>query len=223
MSRIALIGENSIEYVNMLLDIWGKGHSVVLIDWRIPIRASIQMMKEAGVNTCIIEKKYLDTRNYVLGNNITFYSYERKEEAARLLPLSVYEKYVNNYSDNEAVVIYSSGTTGNAKGIVLSHYAINKNADAIIDYMFPKENDCIYIAKTLSHSSTFIGELLVALKTNTNIVIGPVVVPPRTILSNVDKFEVSIICLNPVLLSLIKDEYIRGDYKLNLNYSRNSI
>ena len=36
MRRVALIGENSIEYVNVLLNIWNAGYSAVLIDWRIP-------------------------------------------------------------------------------------------------------------------------------------------------------------------------------------------
>lgn len=33
MSRVALIGENSVEYVNALLDIWNNGDAAVLIDW----------------------------------------------------------------------------------------------------------------------------------------------------------------------------------------------
>ena len=34
MSRVGLIGENSIEYINALLDIWNNGDCAVLIDWR---------------------------------------------------------------------------------------------------------------------------------------------------------------------------------------------
>ena len=49
MNRIALIGENSVEYISNLLDIWNNGDSAVLIDWRIPISSAIEMMNEAGV------------------------------------------------------------------------------------------------------------------------------------------------------------------------------
>ena len=48
MSRVALIGENSVEYVDKLLDIWNNGHCAVLLDWRIPLQTAIQMMREAG-------------------------------------------------------------------------------------------------------------------------------------------------------------------------------
>ena len=92
-----------------------------------------------------------------------------------VLPKYISCKFQENYSKNEAIIIYSSGTTGKVKGIILSHFDINTNADAIIDYMKPTTAHCIYIAKTLSHSSTLTGELLVALKTKMNIVIAPTI------------------------------------------------
>ena len=56
MSRVALIGENSIGYVDTLIDIWNNGDCAVLLDWRIPFATSIEMMVEANVYTCFIEK-----------------------------------------------------------------------------------------------------------------------------------------------------------------------
>ena len=57
MSRVALIGENSIEYVEKMLDIWNHGDCVVLLDWRIPFQTVVGMLDEAGVKTCYVEKK----------------------------------------------------------------------------------------------------------------------------------------------------------------------
>lgn len=82
----------------------------------------------------------------IVNENISFLPYERKNVSAEYLPESIYNKYNPNYSKNESVIIYSSGTTGKSKGIILSHFAINTNADAIIDYMNSTESDCIYIA-----------------------------------------------------------------------------
>ena len=56
MSRIALIGENSTEFVNLLLDIWNSGNCAVLIDWRIPFESAIRIMKEANVTLCYFEE-----------------------------------------------------------------------------------------------------------------------------------------------------------------------
>lgn len=59
MSRVALICENSVEYVNTLLDIWNAGDCAVLIDWRIPFQTAVEMMNEANVHKCYIEKNNL--------------------------------------------------------------------------------------------------------------------------------------------------------------------
>ena len=215
MSRVALIGENSIGYVEALVDIWNNENCAVLIDWRIPFRTAVEMMIEADVCTCYIEKSLFDKIEDVISDSIAFVTYEKQNQSAELLPKRISDKFQENYSRNEAVVIYSSGTTGKSKGIILSHFAINTNADAIIDYMKPTEADCIYTAKTLSHSSTLTGELLVALKTKMRLIIAPTIVPPRYVLNNINKFGVTTICLNPTLLSMLAAEYDRNQYDIS--------
>ena len=215
MSRVALIGENSIGYVSALIDIWNNGDCAVLLDWRIPFATSLEMMIEAGAQTCFIEQGLFDKIDVEFPNSINFITYDKQNNLVEQLPKFIYDKFQENYTHEEAVVIYSSGTTGKSKGIILSHFAINTNADAIIDYMKPTSNDCIYIAKTLSHSSTLTGELLVALKTKMGLVIAPTIVPPRYVLNNISKYNVTIICLNPTLLSMFADEYQQKEYNLS--------
>ncbi len=215
MKRIALIGDNSIEFVSLLVDLWNDGHCVVLIDWRIPPQAMIEMIKEANVHKCYIQSDFLERFSLSEICDVQFIPYEKKKRGAETLPQEIYDKYAENYSHEEAVVIYSSGTTGRAKGIVLSHFAITTNAEAIIDYMKPRKNDCLYIIKTLVHSSTLTGELLVALKTKTPVIIGPVIIPPRIIFNTILKNKVTILCLNPVLLSIIMGEYERQSYNIS--------
>lgn len=215
MSRVALIGENSIEYISALLDIWNDGNCAVLLDWRIPFETATRMMREADVSRCYIEKNILEKLETNLPKTIEFICYGRSGNAAQELPRELYRKFNENYSIDEAVVIYSSGTTGMSKGIVLSHFAIQTNADAILDYIQPKENDCIYIAKAFSHSSTLVGELLVALKSEMRLVVGPTIVPPRFVLGNIEKYHVSYLCLNPSLLSVYAAEQQEKQYDVS--------
>lgn len=209
MSRVALIGENSIGYIETLLTIWNEGDCAVMLDWRIPFTTILEMMSEAGVEKCYIEFDLFSKfcKSEYVSNHIEFIPYKRMNYVAKAVPQTVVEKYRENYSMNEAVVIYSSGTTGRSKGIILSHYAINTNADAIIDYMKPQNNDCIYIAKTLSHSSTLTGELLVALKSKMKIVVAPTIVPPRYIMKAIKEHDVTMICFSVKLLSLFISTY----------------
>lgn len=217
MGRVALIGENSIGYVNALVDIWNNGDCAVLLDWRIPCPTAVEMMIEADVHTCFIEKSLFNKIENQIPNSIDFFTYEKQNSSAELLPNCIYEKFHENYSRNEAVVIYSSGTTGKSKGIILSHFAINTNADAIIDYMKPTQNDCISIVKTMSHASSLVGELLISLKTKTPLLIGPIIVPPRYTFSNISKYKVTIMCINPTLLQIYMDDYRYHSGKYDLS------
>ncbi len=130
MSRIALIGQNSVEYVDMLVNIWNNGDCAVLIDCQIPSQTAVLMMYEAKVKKCYVEQKYYEKMSKIIDESITLIPYIRSSPTAQLLPSEIYDKFRNNYSRDEAIVIYSSGTTGKSKGIILSHFAINTNADA---------------------------------------------------------------------------------------------
>lgn len=215
MKRIALIGENSVEYIDVLVDIWNSGNCAVLIDCQIPPQTAVEMMREAQVRKCYIEHKYYDKIYAVLDKNVERIPYEKENTSTRLLPTEIYDRFQENCSNDEAVVIYSSGTTGKSKGIILSHFAINTNADAIIDYMQPDDSDRMYIVKNLTHSSSITGELLVALKTRMPLLIAPVVVPPRIVLQNIAKYGVTIIGVNPLLLTMYCKEYENRNYDLS--------
>lgn len=215
MCRVALIGENSVEFIRFLVDIWNNGDCAVLIDRQIPPRSAVEMMFEANVNKCYIEQKYYEKVFEVANNTIELVPYDRGNISAQLLPTDIYDDFRENYSGDEAVVIYSSGTTGNSKGIILSHFAIHTNADAIIDYMRPNSDDSMYIVKPLAHSSTITGELLVALKTRIPVLIAPIVVPPRYTLRNIKQYGITIIGVNPLLLMMYCEEYNRGVYDIS--------
>lgn len=207
MSRIALIGENSVEYISILLDIWNGGDCAVLIDWRIPLETACSMMEEADVKRCYIQKELIANTIGQHHKDIVFIPFEITKNSAQLLPTNIRNKYKANNSMDEAVIIYSSGTTGRARGVILTHYAINNNATAINEYMKLGADDCLYIAKSLSHSSTLTGELLVALKFNIQLVIAPVIVPMRYIFDKINLFSVTTICLNPTLLMMFVTDF----------------
>lgn len=215
MARIALIGDNSVEYISTLLDIWNRGDCAVLIDWRIPFQTAHEMMIEANVSKCYIEGRIFSKISPKDYPSLKFEVYDNNTVTAKELPANAYEKFHENYSSDEAIIIYSSGTTGKSKGVILSHFAINTNADAIMEYMKLNPYDCVYMVKTISHLSCITGELLTALKSRIRIIIGSVVVPPRVILNNAQRFGVTDMCINPTILRLIVEECKRKDYDIS--------
>ena len=81
--------------------------------------------------------------------------------------------------------------------------------------MRPKDNECIYIAKTLSHFSALIDELLVALRIKIKIIIAPRVVSPRFVFNSVKKYKVSMVGVNLTLLNMYVYEVGRNKYMLS--------
>ena len=42
MGRVALVGDNTVEYISLLIDIWNNGDCAVLLDWRMPFHAILK-------------------------------------------------------------------------------------------------------------------------------------------------------------------------------------
>ena len=202
MSRIAIIGYNSVELVNIIVNIWNQQNSVVMLDWRMPVGKVRELMMECGSHDIYIDSDIINKYEELGDYKIVVHQFSSIRNEDRYLTYEIYSSFTPNYSEEEAVVIFSSGTTGMAKGVCLSHFAINTNADAIIDYMNIQSNDVIYIVKSLTHSSTFVGELLVALKQGIPAIIGLNIVPPRYTLGMLRQYEVTLFCTNPTLLRM---------------------
>ena len=128
MQRIGIIGENSVEYVKKILECWEQNNSVVLMDWRVPLDKAIEIMREIGVSKIYVEDVFIKN---VQDNNILYVPFKSEDQKCTELSPSIFKMYKPNYSENEAVVLFSSGTTGKAKGISLSHRAITNNVDSI--------------------------------------------------------------------------------------------
>lgn len=55
MSRVGLIGSNSVEFIDKLLSIWNNNDSAVLIDYDTPAKAAADMLSEVGADFCYVE------------------------------------------------------------------------------------------------------------------------------------------------------------------------
>ena len=65
--RIAIISDNSIEYVKKVIEIWNNGDSVILMDWRIPFPTIIKnIMQNFVILKKSLQVKYLNIRKLSL-------------------------------------------------------------------------------------------------------------------------------------------------------------
>ena len=111
------------------------------------------------------------------------------------------------YSKNiliNKVVLFSSGSTGRPKGIVLSKSALWGNASAIAKYMELTTEDKILIVKSLYHSSTISGELLLGIINGITVRIYTDSFFSRKIIETINRESISVMGGTPsIFLSMI--------------------
>jgi len=122
---------------------------------------------------------------------------------------------VKDSENAPAVILFTSGSTGAPKGVMLGEGAILSNVEGISSYFPISAEDTILISRPLYHSSVLTGEFLTALCAGARIVFNSEPFNPIGILKTVKKQGVTVLGSTPTLLSLLS-RFVRGDDKLPL-------
>lgn len=109
-----------------------------------------------------------------------------------------------------AFLLYTSGTTGHSKGVMLTYHNIWSNVSDIIDYFNLSKRDRLLIMRPLTHASAITGELLPALFAGSSIVVKKNDQFPLTSLKELDESRTTVFCASPTVvrnLSHFADRY----------------
>lgn len=198
---VALIADNSATFVTGLFTILSYGACAVIIDPFLQENAVLSMLETTKTSMICFSgqmARHLITENYCKFRAYTLYCLDDMSLRVSGTAIPPAEYLVDN--KDLALILFSSGTTGLAKGIALSHQAIFSNMAAISDYLKPTFDDRFYIAKSMVHSSTLTGELLLALSTGAQLVVRNPRLPASALFRYIADDRPSIICMPPALL-----------------------
>jgi long-chain acyl-CoA synthetase len=199
-NRIALICENSASYLVGLFAILEAGGTAVLIDPQLPGSRIRNMLEELDVRKVCLSGIRPEGLLGELEGQMQVWSEGRGDwqgEAGERV------QYYPSGSRKPALILFSSGTSGKPKAIEWSHQGTLHNTASISEYMKPVTEDCFCIAKTLTHSSTLVGELLVAVCAGSRLIVKNPLVSPRTMIKRIVEEKASIVVVNPALLQLL--------------------
>jgi long-chain acyl-CoA synthetase len=134
--HISILSENRPEWAVAYLAILWLGATVVPLDPRLSLHEKKHILTQAGVKVLIFSSKFKnEIEEFKLNlSKLRYFCLDKSDEIANLAEITnkVQETLAAEVNpDDIAVILYTSGTTGTAKGVALTHQNIASNVDAI--------------------------------------------------------------------------------------------
>lgn len=166
-SRVAILSENNLEYIEAYYGVPAAGMTLVPLNFRLHPLEWVWTLNNSGARVILVTPDYLeaiaDYRNdltsvesiVVIGGNAPeFYSYEDLLGAA-----SETAPDITFSDDDDAWILYTSGTTGKPKGARLSHRNLNTALiQSVIEYA-PGPDTVMLNAMPLCHIAGYLAPL----------------------------------------------------------------
>jgi long-chain acyl-CoA synthetase len=151
--RVALLFENSIEFYLGYYGIWQAGAVVIPLNTFLHEKELYQIIENAQPKVMIISHKFAERLTELDGNKLPPFIHEKE-----LISLANNAVDDPNYkipclpSDSVAAILYTSGTTGFPKGVMLSSKNILTNVIQGVCRTYASPNDRVLAALPLFHS-----------------------------------------------------------------------
>ena len=154
-SNISLCGENSIDWIVAFFGILGSDCTVVPIDIKLNKRSKNFIYEFS-------ESKILITNNKDFHNSINKLSFDDLFDSKVSKVINI-----NDLKNEISLILFTSGTTGEPKGVMLSHENIMSNVDAIKEITDTKQSS--FSILPLSHVYELTCNLLTSISIGTKV------------------------------------------------------
>ena len=164
--KIAIIGENSYEWIVTYFATLGSGNTAVPLDRDLPVEDLLYNITNSGCKAIVFSKTYRDVVEKLqeLDTGVEFYFsmkeiYDMIEEGCGLIASG--DKSFENADvkpDDLAAIVYTSGTTGKSKGVMLTQRNIASNATSACKFITGE--GCGVLALPLHHTFGMVANVM---------------------------------------------------------------
>ncbi|MEM1052906.1 MAG: long-chain-fatty-acid--CoA ligase [Pseudomonadota bacterium] len=153
--RIAWLGKNSDRYFLLLYAAARVGVVLAPIGWRLAPPEMAYILEDTGTKVLFVEESFIDTANTVIGALENAPRVFEAESAFRSVQALEPAEYQPAYKDDAILQLYTSGTTGNPKGVTLSNHNMFSLRQTSVEEAVPWQtfaaDDCILAAMPCAH------------------------------------------------------------------------
>lgn len=211
--KVALFMENGIEYAESFFGATYDNKIAVPVNLSYKENELKYLLDDADIRFLITTKSIYERTQNILKNT---FSFTTREIGIRDLLVLEREEYRGEKVENQelALILYTSGTTGNPKGVMLTQQNLLSEAEHIIEAHKLTDKDTVLCSLPLFHINGLVVTLITPLTTGMRLIM-----PPKFSASNfwknIDKYKVTWISAVPTIYSIL----LSKEFDKTLDYS----
>ena len=195
-----------------------SGRTVVNLNYTVGRSGIESMTKQSGLETIVTSRVFLEKANLEMPEGVkiiwieevrkTIGTAERVKAFAMALfaPIGMLEQGVGSVHrpqlDDLATIIFSSGSTGEPKGVMLSHFNVDSNVESVAQVFHLGPADRVLGILPFFHSFGYLGTLWLTVTHGVGVVYHPTPLDAGAIGELIEKKRVTILIATPTFLQL---------------------
>jgi len=212
-AKIALTGKNSPEWAVAYLSIVEAGAVVVPIDYQLTLAETVNLIKASDAQALFVdEEKHAELATACPGLSKVFSLYEGGENYVYGLASGEKSAGAPRYkakAEDLAAILFTSGTTGTPKGVMLTHANFVSDCLLAQDNLTVYSTDVFYALLPIHHSYTMLSVFIEAISTGAEIVFGKKMVV-KQILKDLKEAHVTMFLGVPLLFNKLLNGILKG-------------
>jgi long-chain acyl-CoA synthetase len=217
-SRIAILADNHPRWVASYLGIIAAGSVAVPLDTAFHADQVAKLLRDSGATLLFCDDKHADASKEAIASlTISLVSISQQAKATHIFKTSLNEIFaagpgnfspVDSAPDDLASLLYTSGTTADPKGVMLTHGNLLAEAQAVFNVIHIGPEDSILGLLPLFHVLSQMANLLLPLISGTRVVYLETL-NTTELLRALQERQITIFCVVPQFFNLIHERIFK--------------
>ncbi|MDE2313559.1 MAG: AMP-binding protein, partial [Elusimicrobia bacterium] len=211
---VAVIHRNSVEFVVAYFALARLGAMAVPINYMIHKADELSyMLKDCGAKGCVTQKEFIKgvraaakqcpALEKIWVSDASSGDLQRGESVFADLFAPGRDDFAPIGEQDPVAILYTSGTTGNPKGVILTHRNLTTNCVNAAKRLDVRSGDAVLCILPMFHTFAWTGNVLVSVHKAVKLVIVPNIVPPGPWLKLMAKERVSLFSAVPQIYGVL--------------------